>query len=130
MHKKKILFVDDERDALLILEKELAARGYSVIFTDNGDDALSLAKSESPDLSILDILMPEMPGQIVNAMLKMDPRTKDIPVVFLTCLLPKKRGVEQGHLILGDVYIAKPYDIGELMTMIEKLLHQERIFVE
>jgi len=62
MHKKKILIVDDETDALSILEKELASRGYSVIAADNGNDALNLAKSESPDLIILDLLMPDMPG--------------------------------------------------------------------
>jgi len=62
MDKKKILIVDDEKDALFILEKELAARGYSVITANNSNDALNLAKSESPDLIILDLLMPDMPG--------------------------------------------------------------------
>ena len=51
MGKKKILIVDDERDALFIPEKELAARGYSVIAADNGKNALDLAKSERPDLN-------------------------------------------------------------------------------
>jgi len=50
MDKKKILIVDDEKDALFILEKELAARGYSVITANNSNDALNLAKSESPTL--------------------------------------------------------------------------------
>ena len=130
MDKKKILIVDDEKDALSILEKELTARGYSVITADNGNDALNLAKSEHPDLVILDIWMPEMHGQIVDAMLKSDPRTEDIPVVFLTCLLHKKAGEGQGRVIAGDVFIAKPYDIGGLVTAMEKLLQKKRIPVE
>jgi DNA-binding response OmpR family regulator len=58
----KILIVDDEQDALSILEKELAGRGYSVISADNGNDAINLAKSEHPDLIILDIWMSGMDG--------------------------------------------------------------------
>jgi len=51
MDKKKILIVDDEKDALFMLEQELTARKYSVIAADNGNDALSLAKSEHPRVS-------------------------------------------------------------------------------
>ncbi len=67
MDTKKILIVDDEKDALFILERELAARGYSIIVTDNGNDALNLAKSEHPDLIILDIWMLGMDGPEVAA---------------------------------------------------------------
>jgi len=73
MDNKKILIVDNEKDALFMLEQELAARGYSVIAADNGNDALSLAKSERPDLIILDIWMPGMGGPEVAAKLREDP---------------------------------------------------------
>ncbi len=121
MDKKKILIVDDERDALFILEKELAARGYSVITADNGNDALHLAKSEHPDLIILDLLMPDMSGWIIDARLKGDLKTKDIPVILLTCLLQKKEEEEQGRVISDQVFIAKPYSIEGLSTQIERL---------
>jgi DNA-binding response OmpR family regulator len=125
MDKKKILIIDDERDALFILEKELASRGYSVIAADNGRDAMNLAKSEHPDLITLDLLMPHIDGMEVAARLKEDLETKDIPVIFLTCLLSKRKEEEQGRVIGGHVFIAKPYSIEGLSTQIEKLVNRQ-----
>jgi len=122
MDTKKILIVDDERDALFILEGELAGRGYSVIAADNGLDALNMAKSERPDLIILDLWMPGMDGAEVAAKLREEPKTKDIPVIFLTCLFQKREGEEQGRVVGGEVLIAKPYSIKGLLTQIEKLV--------
>ena len=122
MNEKKILIVDDERDALFILEKELIARGYSIVATDNGREALDLAKSEHPDLIILDIWMPDMDGSELAARLKEDLITKDIPIIFLTCLLQRREGEEQGRVVAGNVLIAKPYDIRALSTEIRRLL--------
>jgi len=122
MRKKKILIVDDEMDALSILEKELTARGYSVITTDNGNNALDLAKSEHPDLVILDIWMPDMDGSEVAARLKQNFTTKDIPVIFLTCLFQKREDEEQGRVVAGNVLIAKPYSIRGLATQIREVL--------
>jgi CheY-like chemotaxis protein len=121
MDKKKILIIDDERDALFILEKELAGRGYSVIAADNGRDAMNLAKSEHPDLITLDLLMPDIDGMEVAARLKEDPETNDIPVIFLTCLIRKREEEEKGCVVAGRVFIAKPYSIEGLIAQIEKL---------
>jgi two-component system alkaline phosphatase synthesis response regulator PhoP len=125
MFEKKILIVDDEKNTLFILEKELEARGYSVITADNGNDALKLAKSKYPDLIILDIWMPEMDGAEVAAGLKEDIQTKNIPVIFLTCLLKKREEGEQGLVIADRVYIAKPYDIEGLVSQIERLVNRQ-----
>jgi len=122
MDKKKILIVDDEKDVLVVLERRLIAEGYSVITTDNGNDAIMLAKSEFPDLVILDIWMPNMEGTEVAAILKGDIKTKDIPVIFLTCLLEKEEEEKQGHVIGSNIFFAKPYDIEKLLTAIEELL--------
>ena len=121
MDKKKILIVDDEKDAMFVLEQELAGRGYSVISADNGKDALNLAKSEYPDLIILDIWMPSMDGTEVAAWLKEDPKTKDIPVIFLSCLFQKREGEEQGRVVADKVLIAKPYSVEGLSAQIERL---------
>ena len=123
MDTKKILIVDDEKDALFILERELAARGYSVIVADNGSSALNLAKSEHPDLIILDIWMPGMDGAEVAKKLGEDARTKDIPVIFLTCLFQKREGEEEGRVVTGKVLIAKPYSIDGLSAQIERLVN-------
>ena len=122
MNNKKILIVDDEKDVLFVLEKELTARGYSVIAADNGLEALNLAKSEHPDLIILDIWMPDMDGSEIAARLKEDLTTRDIPIIFLTCLFQKREGEEQGRVVAGNVLIAKPYDIRALSTEIRELL--------
>lgn len=125
MDKKKILIIDDERDALFILSKELAGRGYSVIAADNGRDAINLANSEHPDLITLDLLMPDIDGMEVAARLKEDPKTKDIPVIFLTCLFSKREEEEQGCVVGGRVFIAKPYSIEGLSAQIERLVNRQ-----
>ena len=122
MNKKKILIVDDEKDVLKVLERGLIAEGYSVMTTNNGNDAIILAKSEFPDLVILDILMPNMEGTEVAEILKEDIKTKDIPVIFLTCLLEKKEEERKGHVVGGNIFFAKPYDMEKLLTAIEELL--------
>jgi len=106
MHKKRILIVDDERDALFILEKELAARGYSVIAADNGNDAMVLAKAKRPDLIILDLEMPDIYGGDVTRMLSEDPETKDIPVMFLTGMFPKEEKGSEGRVIADHLLFA------------------------
>ncbi|MFB0524121.1 MAG: response regulator [Phycisphaerae bacterium] len=120
--KKRILIVDDERDALFILEKELAARGYSVITADNGNDAITLARSKHPDLIIFDVAMPDMDGGQVAGKLQEGLLTKDIPIIFLTALFPKTKEEEQRRVLAGHVFIAKPYDIEELAAQMEKLI--------
>jgi len=123
---KKILIVDDEKDMLAVLEKALTAEGYSIITADNGKDAIVLANSTHPDLIMLDIVMPGMDGAEVAARLKEDRETKDIPVIFLTCLLSKKEQREkEGHVIKGHVFIAKPYSVEELSAQIERLANRQ-----
>lgn len=120
--KKKMLIVDDEMDVLSVLEKGLAADGYSIVKADKGKDALVLAKSERPDLIILDLEMPDMYGGDIARMLKEDPETKDIPVMFLTGMFPKEDEEKGGRVVSGHVLFAKPYDIKELVTAIKRLL--------
>lgn len=124
MTKKKILIVDDEKDILTVLEKRLSIAGYGVLKADNGKDALTIAKNENPDLIILDIVMPEIDGPMVAEMLKQDPNTKDIPVMFLTCLLTKPEEEKFGHKIDGHLFVAKPFDAEDVLTQIKKILSE------
>lgn len=118
----KILIVDDEKDMLAVLEKRLSMAGYSVIKADNGKDAIRLAKDEQPDLALLDIMMPDMDGGEIGQILKNDPNTKDIPIMFLTCLFSKDDETREGHRISGNFFIAKPYNSEELLGEIKKQL--------
>jgi len=125
MNRKNILIVDDEQDVLLVLEKGLTAEGYSVITASSGNDAISLAKSRHPDLIILDVLMPDMEGPEVKRKLKEDPETKDIPLIFLTGMFPKREDDQEGRIVAGYVLFEKPYDILELVFAIEQLLREK-----
>jgi len=129
MDKKQILIVDDELDVLSVLEKGLAAEGYSVITTSSGNNAIALAKSKRPDLIILDLEMPDMYGGDVARMLKEDPETKNIPIMFLTGMFPKEEEKKGGRLVAGHVLFAKPYDVKELVSAIEELL-REKVLLE
>jgi len=122
MDKQTILVVDDEKDVLFMLEKRLAAEGYSVITANNGGDAVALAKSKLPDLIILDIVMPGMEGGEVAGKLKENPLTRDIPVIFLTALFSKPEETERGHMVGCNIAFAKPLDTEALVSQIKRLL--------
>ena len=130
MDKKKILIVDDEQDVLSVLEEGLGEQGYSVIAADNGEDGLALAKSERPNVILLDMLMPGMYGGVVAARLKETPETKNIPIIFLSCLYSKKEDVEKDYMLRDGVYVSKPYKIEELVTKIKKLIREEKTLHE
>jgi CheY-like chemotaxis protein len=119
---KKVLIVDDEKDTLLMLGKRLTAGGYSVITATNGKDAIALAKSQHPDIIILDIMMPGMEGGEVAAELKEHPLTRSIPVILLTALLSKTEEEEYGSVVGGNITLAKPLDAEKLLDQMEKLL--------
>ena len=122
--KPKLLIVDDEPDAVLILAKTLSARGYEVNTAGRGRQAVMLAKAEKPDLILLDILMPDMDGTQVAAALQEDTTTKNIPVIFLTCLITKKTQeiVSRYHDANRYAFISKPYDLDKLLGEIDRLL--------
>ncbi len=128
MDKKQILIADDELDVLSVLEKGLAAEGYSVITTSRGNDVIDLAKSKRPDLIILDLEMPDMYGGDIARMLKDDPETKTIPVMFLTGMFPKEEKRKGGRVIAGHVLFEKPYDILEIVTAIEERIREKVLF--
>jgi DNA-binding response OmpR family regulator len=119
---KKILVVDDEKDVLFMLEKRLTAEGYSVITTTNGTNAIALAKSQHPDIIILDVVMPGMDGGEVAAKLREHSLTRSIPVIFLTALLTKTEEYQGNHTISSNITFAKPFDTEELLAQIKGLL--------
>jgi len=122
MGKKKILIVDDDKDVLSVLEKRLTVEKYSVITANNGQDAIILAKAQRPDLIMLDIIMPGIDGAEVAGKLREDPETKNIPVIFLTCMLTPEEEKQKRHHVAGNIFIAKPYDIKELLSEIKKIV--------
>ncbi|MFH1305421.1 MAG: response regulator [Candidatus Omnitrophota bacterium] len=117
---KKILIVDDDKDVLETLGARLSGSGYNVIKAYSGREAVTVAKKERPDLIILDIVMPGMDGGEAADILKKDPDTADIPVVFLTCLVTKDEEKKTGPFKGGKYFVAKPYESQDILDVIRK----------
>jgi CheY-like chemotaxis protein len=117
---KKILIVDDDQITLTILEKIFLADGYWVAKATNGREALYIADDFCPDIIILDIMMPVMDGTETIIHLEKNPRTKDIPVLFLTSLISKNE--ESDNLAMNRCFLAKPIDRSQLLEEVEKHL--------
>lgn len=120
---KSILIIDDEEDFCFFLKQNLEATGSFEVYTSpNGEQGLELAKKITPDLILLDIMLPGMDGADVAAALKEDQATKDIPVVFLTAIVKEAEIKSSQGVIAGWHYIAKPVEITKLLTLINRLI--------
>ena len=82
----RILIVDDTKDILLVVSRRLESWGYETFTAESGEEGLRIAAEQVPDLILLDIMMPKMKGRDVCTKLKADPKTANIPVIFLTAL--------------------------------------------
>ncbi len=121
MSIKKILVVDDEVDLVETVRFPLELEGYDVLVSYNGEDALSQARKENPDLIILDLMLPKLDGYKVCRLLKFDERYKHIPIFMLTAKIQEKDkilGMETG----ADEYITKPFDMDYLMEKVKAYL--------
>ena len=115
-----ILIVDDDDSIRSLLQQELSEGGYLIEEATNGKEALERIRKNRPDLIILDVMMPEMNGFDVAAILKNDPQTMDIPIIVLSIVQDKIRGYRIGV----DRYLTKPIDTAQLFTEVGALLQQ------
>jgi signal transduction histidine kinase/DNA-binding response OmpR family regulator len=115
-----ILVVDDDDSIRSLLNQELSDAGYLIDQAVNGKEALEKIRKARPDLIILDVMMPEMNGFDVAAILKNDPQTMDIPIIVLSIVQDKSRGYRIGV----DRYLTKPIDTTQLFTEVGMLLEQ------
>jgi CheY-like chemotaxis protein len=115
-----ILVVDDDEGIRSLLRQELSEAGYHVEEAVDGKDAIAKIRVRRPDLVILDVMMPEMNGFDVAAILKNDPQTMEIPIIILSVVQDKSRGFRIGV----DRYLTKPIDTGLLFSEIGNLLEQ------
>jgi len=123
MAKGRILVVDDEIYIVHILDFSLGMEGYDVVTALDGEQALEKARTEKPDLIVLDIMMPKLDGYETCKRLKADPETKDVPVILLSA---KGRNVDQkvGFEVGADDYITKPFSPRKLVERINAILGQ------
>ena len=118
--KTRILVIDDEPDITLLVKLNLEQTGqYEVREENDANRSVSAARDFDPDLILLDVMMPDLDGGDVVAMLKDDPRLADTPVVFLTATVLKEEVASTGGKIGGYPFIPKPVSLEELTTAIE-----------
>ena len=120
---KRILVVDDEQDLVVMISKALKYQGYEVVTANDGQEALGKAKSERPDLIVLDLMLPKINGYKVCGLLKKDTRYAKIPIILLTAKA-NAEDIKLGEKIGADAYITKPYDRDALLSKIEELIKE------
>ena len=115
---KTVLVVDDLKAQLNLISSYLEQEGFLVMTADNGNEALQKATTESPDLVITDLVMPEMSGLEFCRKLKKDPNTANIPVIACTTKdrdIDKKWAKKQGVV----AYLVKPFTKEEIITAVK-----------
>ena len=119
--RRKILIVDDDPKALLLIEAMLKPHGYDVVLVNHGRLAIQTARKEKPDLILLDIMMPELDGYTILNIIRKEATLKKIPVVMVTAL-----ELDGNKLFASEcgasAYITKPINSKQLIEMVAHFL--------
>lgn len=121
-----LLIVEDDPDILRLLKATLTFRGYHVVTACNGREGLEAVRQEHPALIIADIMMPKLDGFGLVHRLRIDPETRDIPVIFITATYVAPEDREFSLNIGVTRFIQKPVDLEMFLQMIAELLQQGR----
>lgn len=124
-----VLVVDDNQVNLTQLTNILQGVDYTVIAASSAEGALKLIRSRSPDIILLDVMMPDMDGFSLCRRLKQDERFSDIPVIFLTSL-SRKADIVEGFNVGGHDYIVKPFNRQELLARVRNHIHLYDMLLE
>ena len=117
---QKVLIVEDEETLLFTLQHNLKREGYNVLTASRGDDGLKIAREQTPDLIVLDVMLPGIDGMQVCRLLRRD---TTVPIIMLTALGGEGAGLDTG----ADDYLAKPFGMRELMARIRALLRRSAV---
>lgn len=118
---KKILIADDEHKILMSLEYSFRKIGYEVFIARDGTEVLELLKTITPDVILLDIMMPNLDGYSTLEQIKMMEDLTKTKVIFLSAKA-NPRDIEKGLQLGADAYVTKPYSIKKLIQQIEEML--------
>jgi CheY-like chemotaxis protein len=119
----RILVVDDEADFVELMKFRLAGLGCEFLVANDGVQALSQARQFKPDLILLDILLPDLDGLSVCEILRRQPTTKRIPIIFMSALSGDV--TKRTATMHADDFFTKPLDLARLERRIGELLHSE-----
>jgi two-component system phosphate regulon response regulator PhoB len=118
-----VLIVDDESDLAQLIDFNLKAAGFSTHVAGTGEAALAAARTQRPELVLLDLMLPDMPGTEVCRQLRAGPLTRDVLIVMLTAKgeeADRVRGFEMG----ADDYVTKPFSVRELVLRLKAILRR------
>ena len=122
--KKRALLAEDHLGTIEVMQQELEVLGYEVVVAQNGLEAVEKAVAESPDVIVMDMLMPKMDGFQAASSIRQNPKTKDIPILAATALArpgDREKCLESGC----DGYIAKPFTHKQLGAAIDRLFEAQ-----
>jgi sigma-B regulation protein RsbU (phosphoserine phosphatase) len=116
-----VIAADDEHDIVELVRIVLSRAGYEVLTASEGQEALDLARTRTPDLCVLDGVMPGLAGFEVLRALREDERTAAVPVLILTATVDEEREVRR-HGVEPDAFMKKPFEAEALLAEVERLL--------
>ena len=122
---KSILCIEDEPEMIDLIRLILGRRGFEVKGANGGVEGLKKIRAETPDLILLDLMMPDMDGWEVYQQIKANEKTKNIPVIVVTAKAQSIDKVLGLHIAKVDDYIAKPFNPHELLASVEKVLKKK-----
>jgi len=125
MAKERILVVDDEEDILRLVEYNLSKEGYKISTVMSGEEALVRARTDVPDLVIIDLMLPGVDGLDVCRILRVDPITQKLPIIMLTAK-GEEADIVAGLELGADDYITKPFSPRVLIARVKAVLRREK----
>lgn len=118
---KKILIADDEHKIVMTLEYAFRKAGYEIFIARDGSEVLEILKTQTPDIILLDIMMPNVDGYTTLSEIRKNKNLENVKVIFLSAKTGEndiKKGLDAG----ADAYVTKPYSIKKLTEKVEELL--------
>ncbi|MDZ4858295.1 MAG: response regulator [Candidatus Hydrogenedentes bacterium] len=125
-NRRRVMIVDDDPDALALMEKILTDEGFELIKVSNATEVGLKAAQLSPDLILLDFLMPEINGFEVCKALRENELTRGTPIMAVTCL-SKEQDIERIFACGADEYLPKPFKVDQMLDKVRELLGRGRI---
>jgi DNA-binding response OmpR family regulator len=116
-----VLVADDDPDILALVSFRLERAGYDVLGAQDGDEALRLALERTPDLAVLDVMMPKLDGYEVTTRLRQNGSTRRMPIILLTARV-QEADIARGFEVGADDYVKKPFSPQELGARVQAIL--------
>jgi two-component system response regulator VicR len=123
--KRTIVCIEDEPEMVDLIRLILSRKGFDVLGAGTGMEGLDIIRNRTPDLVLLDLMMPDMDGWEVYQQMKADEKTHDIPVIVVTAKAQSIDKVLGLHIAKVDDYIAKPFSPQDLLASVEKVLQNQ-----